>query len=64
MNNKPFPSVENEAFEYARKYIEIYIDGDDYVQFDHRLNKEVMRRPATEEEKTSLSDDDELPGMS
>ena len=37
-------------FEYRQKNIQIFIEGPWYVEFDYNLNKEVVRRFATERE--------------
>ena len=47
----------NDQFEYRVKNVEISIEGNDYVEFDHALNKEILRRPASNEEKEIFSDD-------
>lgn len=41
-------------FDYAHRYVEVYIDKNEYVQFDHCANKELIRRTATEEEKKTF----------
>jgi hypothetical protein len=47
-----------DSFDYRIKYVEIRIEGDDLVEFDHKTNKEISRRPATEVEKLVYSDED------
>jgi hypothetical protein len=44
----------NETYEYRIRNVEIYIAGSDYVEYDHKSNREILRRPATSEEIDSL----------
>lgn len=42
--------MDEAEYQYRQKNVEIYIDGSEYVEYDHNLGAEVIRRPATQTE--------------
>ncbi len=50
MEQQEVKNPENEEFHYRVKNVEICIAGTDYVEYDHKINKELIRRPATSDE--------------
>jgi len=50
MNNKKDHEL------YRIKNVEVFIDGDDYVEYDYREDEEILRRPATADEKVALDE--------
>lgn len=49
-----------EAYDYAHRYVEIYIDGNDYVQYDTKTKTELVRRPATNDDRKQFDDFDPI----
>lgn len=49
---------EREKYAYRAKYVEIFIDGGEYVEYDRKLERETERRPATPEEIASFSNEE------